>query len=51
MPMQYLADTTLVLEGDASLDHVVLHPIQPLVEEVVVLMQSLDDPTLLLESD
>jgi hypothetical protein len=37
--MQYLVDTTLVLEGDASLDHVVLHPIQLMVEEVVEMMQ------------
>jgi hypothetical protein len=49
--MQSLADTTLVLGGDASLDHVVSHPIQPMVEEVVVSMQSSVDPTLLLESD
>ena len=32
-------------------DLVVLHPIQPMVEEVVVPMQSSVDPTLLLESD
>jgi hypothetical protein len=34
-----------------SLDHVVSHPIQPMVEEVVMSMQSSVDPTLLLESD
>jgi hypothetical protein len=34
-----------------SLDHVVSHPLQPTVEEVVVSMQSSVDPTLLLESD
>jgi hypothetical protein len=28
MPMQPLVDTTLVLEGDVSLDHVISHPIQ-----------------------
>jgi hypothetical protein len=33
------------------LDHVVPHPIQPLVVKVVMPMQSLDDPTLLLGSD
>jgi hypothetical protein len=49
--MQYLVDPTLLLGGDASLDHVVSHPIQPVVEEVVMPMQSLVDPTLLLESD
>jgi hypothetical protein len=37
--MQSLVDPTLILEGDASLDHVVSQPIQPLVEEVVVSMQ------------
>jgi hypothetical protein len=29
-------DTSLILGGDASLDHVVSHPIQPVVEEVVM---------------
>jgi hypothetical protein len=51
MPMQYLADTSLPLGDDASLDLVVSHPIQPTVEEVVMPMQSSVDPTLLLESD
>jgi hypothetical protein len=51
MSMQYLADTTLVLGSDVSLYHVVSYPIQPTIEEVVVLMQSSFDPTLLLESD
>jgi hypothetical protein len=37
--------------GDVSLDHVVSHPIQPTVEEVVVPMKSLADPPLLLKSD
>jgi hypothetical protein len=36
MPMQSSADPTPILGGDAPLDHVVLHPIQPMVEEVVV---------------
>jgi hypothetical protein len=49
--MQYSTDTTPIFGGDASLDLVVSHPIQPMVEEVVVLMQSSTDPTLLLESD
>jgi hypothetical protein len=49
--MQSSADTTLVLGGDVYLYRVVLHIIQQLVEEVVVLMQSLANPTLLLESD
>jgi hypothetical protein len=49
--MQSSTDTTPIFGGDASLDLVVSHPIQPMVEEVVMLMQSLVDPTLLLESD
>jgi hypothetical protein len=48
--MQSLADTTLVLRGDASLDHVFSHAIELVVEEVVMLMQFLVNPTLLLES-
>jgi hypothetical protein len=51
MPMQSSADTTPILRGDASLDHVVSHPIQPMIEEVVVLKQSSINPTLLLESE
>jgi hypothetical protein len=38
------------LGGDAPLDHVVSQPIQLVVEKVVTPMQSLVDPTLLLES-
>jgi hypothetical protein len=49
--MQSLTDNTLVFGGDAPLDFVFLHPFQPMVEELVVLMHSLVDPTLLLESD
>jgi hypothetical protein len=41
MPMKYSANTILVLRSDSSLDHVVSHPIQP----VVVLMQYLVDTT------
>jgi hypothetical protein len=51
MSMQSSTNTTHVFGGDVSLDLVVLHPIQLVVEEVVVLMQSSVDPTLLLESD
>jgi hypothetical protein len=51
MPMQFSSDTTPILGSDVSLDLIVSHPIQPMVEEVVVPMQSLVDPTLLLESD
>jgi hypothetical protein len=42
IPMQYLIDTTLVLGGYASLDHVVSHPVQPTVVE----MQSSANTTL-----
>jgi hypothetical protein len=49
--MKSLVDPTLLLYGDASLDHVVSQPIQLVVDEVVVLMQSSVDPILLLESD
>jgi hypothetical protein len=51
MPMQSSAHTPLPFGDDASLDLVVSHPIQPTVEKVVMLMQSLIDATLLLESD
>jgi hypothetical protein len=51
MPMQYLADTHLPLGDDASLDLDISHHIQPMVEEVVMPMQSSANPTLLLESD
>jgi hypothetical protein len=48
--MQSSVDPTPFLGGDVPLDHVVSQPIQPVVEKVVVPMQSLTDPTLLLES-
>jgi hypothetical protein len=51
MSMQSSTDNTPIFGGDAPLDLVVSHPIQPMVEEVVVSMQSSIDPTLLLESD
>jgi hypothetical protein len=38
------------LGGDAPLDHVASQPIHPVVEEVVTLMQSSFDPTIILES-
>jgi hypothetical protein len=44
VPMQYSADTPLLLGGDASLDLVVSHPVQPL----VVSMQYSTDTTLFL---
>jgi hypothetical protein len=51
MSMQFLTDITPIFGGDASLDFVFSHPIQPMVDEVVISMQYLIDPTLLLESD
>jgi hypothetical protein len=51
MPMKSSVDPTPLLGGEVPLDHVVLQPIQPLVVKVVMLMQSLDHPTLLLGSD
>jgi hypothetical protein len=49
MPMQSSTDPTPLLGGKLPLDHVVLHLIQPFVKKLVTLMQSLVDPTLLLE--
>jgi len=48
--MQYLVDPTPFLWGDEPLYHVVSQPVQLVVENVVTPMQSLPDPTLLLES-
>jgi hypothetical protein len=50
MPMQSVADSTLLFGSDSPSYHVVSQPIQLVVEEVIVLMQSLVYPTLLLES-
>jgi hypothetical protein len=49
--MQSSTNTTLILGGDAYLDHFSLHSIQLVVEEVVIFMQYSVVPTLLLESD
>jgi hypothetical protein len=48
--MQSLTDPTPLLGGEVSLDHVVPQHIQPLVAKVVMLMESLDDTTLILRS-
>jgi hypothetical protein len=48
--MQYSIDPTPLFGDDVPVDHVVSHPIQLVVEKVVTPMQSLVDPTLLLES-
>jgi hypothetical protein len=50
MLIQYLADPTPLLGGDVPSYHVFSQPIHPMVEEVVMSMQSSVDPTLLLES-
>jgi hypothetical protein len=47
MLMQSSADTTPIFGVDTSLDLVVLHPIQLMVEEVVASMQFSVDPALL----
>jgi hypothetical protein len=49
--MQSSSNITPVLRSDASLDHVVSHPFQPTIEELIIPMQSSVDPTLLSESD
>jgi hypothetical protein len=49
--MQYLVIPTLRLVGNVFIDHVFSHPIQPMVEKVVMPMQYSTNPTLLLESD
>jgi hypothetical protein len=51
MSMQYSTDTSPMFGGDESLDLVFSHSFQPMVEEVVISMQYLIDPTLLSESD
>jgi hypothetical protein len=51
MPMKYSTNTSLVLGGDVSLDHVVSHPIKPVVEEMAAPMQYSIDPTLLLKTE
>jgi hypothetical protein len=51
MLMKSSTNNTLIFWGDAPFDLVISHPIQPMVEEVVVSIQYLIDPTLLLESD
>jgi hypothetical protein len=48
--MQSLVDPTPLLGGDVPSYHVVMHPIQRVVEEVVVSMKSLTYPTLLSKS-
>jgi hypothetical protein len=49
--LQSSLDHTPILEGDVSLIPVTLHPLQPRIEEVVVPVQSLVNPTLPVESD
>jgi hypothetical protein len=48
--MQSSTDPTLLFRGDFPSNDVVSQPIQLVVEEVVVLMKSAADPTLLLEN-
>jgi hypothetical protein len=51
MLMQSSVDTTTFWGSDASIDQVFSHHIQPMIEEVVMLMKYSVNPTLLLESD
>jgi hypothetical protein len=44
--LQSSLDQSLVLEGDVSPILVILHPLQPRIEEVVVPVKSLVNPTL-----
>jgi hypothetical protein len=46
----YLEDTP-VIEGEVSPISVIVHPLQPRIEEVFVPVQSLVNPTLLVECD
>jgi hypothetical protein len=49
-PLQSSLDLTPIVEGDVSHIPVTMHPLQPRIEEVVVLVQYLVNPTLLVES-
>jgi hypothetical protein len=49
--LQSSSDHTLVIEGSAPPIPVITHPIQPIIKELVIPMQSLVNPTLLVESD
>jgi hypothetical protein len=51
MSLQSYLDHTPVVEGDVSSIPVIMHPLQPKVEEVVVPVQSLVNPTPFLEGD
>jgi hypothetical protein len=51
MALQYSLDHTPILEGDVSLILVTLHRLQPRIEEVVVLVKSMVNPTLPMVSD
>jgi hypothetical protein len=44
-------DPLIFLGGDAPSDHVVSQCVHPLVDEVLILMQSSTEPTLLFEGD
>ena len=49
--MQYYANHTLLLEVNVASDRVVSQNIKPMIKEVLKMMQSLVDPTLILESN
>jgi hypothetical protein len=47
----YSPNLTPVIEGDVSLIHVVMHPLQPRIEEGVIPLKYLVNPTLLVKGD
>jgi hypothetical protein len=49
--MQYYANHTLLLEVNVASDRVVSQTIKPMIKDVLKMMQSLVDPTLILESN
>jgi hypothetical protein len=51
MSPQLSPDQTPIIEGGVPPIHVVMHPLQPRIEEVVVPVHSLVNPTLLAEGD
>jgi len=50
-PTQSSPDLTPFVKGEVSLSPITMHPLQPIIEEVATLVQSLVNPTLPEESD
>jgi hypothetical protein len=51
IPLKLSMDHTPIVKGDVSSIPMIMHPLQPRIEEVVVLVKSLVNPTLLVEGD